>query len=131
MQQNPRTALIREVRMALCRHMIDISRLNMRVTTNQRLMVTGWLKRLPGCSMKLSPDIVSAIFSELRHIGGLKGVNVDLQNWQQGEGGGGWMMLDVPEEAMGGTKIHGPAKVVLIRQSEKPAAKTPPKPESE
>ena len=78
----PRIEIYRQVRVVLVRHLIDIGRLSIQISTSH-LHLHGSLCRLPGVTAALTPEIVQSIFSELGRIHGIRRVDGDFDNWRQ------------------------------------------------
>jgi len=91
--QLSRVEIYRQVRVVLVRHLIDLGRLTIRISLNH-LILYGSLLRLPGCTAKLTPMIVMAIFSELSQVPGIKRVDADLENWRRDDRFGAWHPFD-------------------------------------
>ena len=88
-----RTEIYRHIRMVLVRHFIDMGRLTINISMNC-VRLTGSLARLPGVAARLSAEIVSSLFSEIRRIPGVKRVDGYFDNWRQADGAGGWVNVD-------------------------------------
>ena len=88
--QPTRIEVYRQIRVVLVRHLIDIGRLSIQISTSQ-LHLHGSLCRLPGVTAALTPEIVQSIFSELGRIHGVRRVDGDFDNWRQtGNTGASW-----------------------------------------
>ena len=81
----------REIRRILVRHWVDLGRLSIR-TTSSVSYVCGSLLRISGVSEPFSPPIVTALFTEIQRIRGIRRVNIELDNWT--ETGGGWRPVE-------------------------------------
>lgn len=89
-----RCDLVREVRVILVRHFIDIGKVHYTVT-NRGLYIAGYLDRLPGAMSPLTPEIVESLFRELDGIPRLGVVFADFENWKQTGGGvGSWVSVE-------------------------------------
>ena len=104
----PRTEIYRKVRVVLVRHMIDIGRLSIQISTSH-LHLRGSLCRLPGVTVLLNPEIVRSIFSELGRIQGIRRVGGDFDNWRQvDEAGSVWVPVEIRKIVVPGTEAPAP-----------------------
>jgi hypothetical protein len=88
--QLTRIEIYRQIRVVLVRHLIDIGRLSIQISTSH-LHLHGSLCRLPGVTAALTPEIVQSIFSELGRIHSVRRVDGDFDNWRQSDKtGGSW-----------------------------------------
>jgi hypothetical protein len=93
--QPTRIEIYRQIRVVLVRHLVDIGRLSIQISTSH-LHLHGSLCRLPGVTAALTPEIVQSIFSELGRIQGIRRVDADFDNWRQSDkAGGSWMPVAI------------------------------------
>ena len=89
--QPTRIEVYRQIRVVLVRHLIDIGRLSIQISTSH-LHLHGSLCRLPGVTAALTPEIVQSIFSELGRIHGVRRVDGEFDNWRQSDkAGASWV----------------------------------------
>jgi hypothetical protein len=97
MSLNPvsRTEMYRQIRVILVRHLIDIGRLSIQMSSSS-VRLHGTLLRLPGVSAPLAPEMVGSIMSEIGRVEGVKRVIAEFENWTQAHGMGAWHLVEKP-----------------------------------
>ncbi len=84
-----RCEIVREIRVVLVRHFIDLGRLVINVSI-RGAQIRGTLVKLPGSSQRLTPAVVGVILEELHRIKSVKKIMVDFDNWTQDGTFGPW-----------------------------------------
>ena len=84
-----RCEIVREIRVVLVRHFIDMGRLTISISL-RGIHVHGHLARLPGLPNPLTAGVVSSIIDELERIRHVKKVFAEFDNWQQKDMYGPW-----------------------------------------
>lgn len=91
----PDVEILRQVRAALVRHLIDIGRLSIQMSMSH-LRLQGSLRRLPGVTTPLTPEIVQSIFSELGRVHGIRCVSGNFDNWRRSDpAGASWVPIEI------------------------------------
>ena len=118
--QLTRIEIYRQTRIVLVRHLVDIGRLSIQISTSH-LHLHGSLCRLPGVTAALTPEIVQSIFSELGRIQGIRRVDGDFDNWRQSDKvGGSWAPVATRKIITPGSSSSS-ASVFDIKDTGKPS----------
>jgi len=91
LQPVSRAEIYRQIRVVLVRHLIDLGRLMIEISSNA-LYLRGTLERLPGVKAELTPEIIAVIVAELGRIPGIPRVEPRLDNWLWTQEGRAWKL---------------------------------------
>ena len=85
--------MYRQIRVILVRHLIDIGRLSIQMTSSS-VRLHGSLLRLPGVTSPLTPETVTTIMGEIGRVDGVRRVMAEFENWTQSHGMGAWHPIE-------------------------------------